>query len=103
MIKTTLAKQYALYVRQLDEAVIEGQLQDPARAKLYGYPKQLELSEAELQELEEFVLARVKDVFTDFAQSEVNPYSLAHFLLNSVVAAMLWETERGNSEDHLLP
>lgn len=101
MIGTSLDELYAQYRRQLEEAVIEGQLQDPELAKRYGWPSALGLTEAEHMEIQRFVLDRVTDVFTEFVEEEVNPLTVGHFLLNSILSGMLWEKERGISESTL--
>lgn len=86
---------YLRYQRQLEEALIEGQLQDPILVKRYGFPKKLDLQEVEQTELECFVINRVEDLFKEFVTTEeVSPMVIGHFVMNSVVAGMLWEMER---------
>lgn len=91
----TLEEGYTFYRRQLEEAVIEGQLQTPELARRYGFPRALMLTEAEQMEVERFVLDRVEDLFTEFMDDEeVHPLTIGHFLMNSVLSGMMWEQER---------
>ena len=92
---TPLEDEYEEYCRQLEEAAIEGQLQDPDSAKKAGYPKKLNLSDNEKDQLSEFIAARTDEALQHFqAMGGVHPAVVGQSLLNAAVAAMMWEYER---------
>jgi hypothetical protein len=90
-----LEDEYEDYCRQLEEAAIEGQLQDEDTAKKVGYPKKLHLSDLEKDMLVEFVGNRTSEALEHFqAMGGVHPAVVGQALLNAAVAAMMWERER---------
>jgi hypothetical protein len=92
---TPLEDEYEAYCRQLEEASIEGQLQDPEIAKKVGYPKKLNLSDDEKDQLTNFIAKRTDEAFMTFQQmGGVAPAVVGQALLNAAVAAMMWEYER---------
>ena len=92
---TPLEDEYEAYCRLLEEAAIEGQLNDHETAKQAGYPKKLNLSDLEKDELIEFVGNRTNEAFELFnQQGGVSPAVIGQCLLNAAVAAMMWERER---------
>jgi hypothetical protein len=92
---TPLEDEYEAYCRQLEEAAIEGQLQDPDDAKKVGYPKKLNLTNLEKDQLTEFIANRTNEALEHFqAMGGVHPAIVGQSLLNAAVAAMMWEYER---------
>jgi len=92
---TPLEDEYDAYRRQLEEAEIEGQLQDPETAREVGYPRKLNLSDAEKDQLTEFIGHRTNEAFELFNKlGQVNPMAVGHTLLQAAVVAMCWERER---------
>lgn len=92
---TPLEDEYEDYCRQLEEAAIEGQLQDPEVAKKVGYPMKLNLSDLEKDQITEFVAARTSEAFEVFSQmGGVSPAIVGQSLLNAALSAMMWERER---------
>jgi len=83
------------YCRQLEEAAIEGELQDPESAKKIGYPRKLRLSDDEKDQLSEFVATRTNEAFEIFnSMGGVSPAVIGQALLNAAISAMCWEYER---------
>lgn len=96
MTEKTLEENYLGYKRHLEEAVIEGQLQDEELAQRFGFPSNLLLFPNEKEQLTEFVMDRVEEIFNEFLElDEVHPIIVGHYLLNSVLSGMLWQQERG--------
>lgn len=92
---TPLEDEYEAYRRQLEEAAIEGQLQDPESAMKIGFPKKLNLSDSEKDQIMEFIAARTNETFELFQQiGGVSPAIVGQSLMNAAVAAMMWECER---------
>lgn len=92
---TPLEDEYEAYRRQLEEAAIEGQLQDPETAMKVGFPKKLHLSEAEKDQLATFIANRTTEAFELFQQiGGVSPAIVGQTLMNAAVSAMMWEYER---------
>ena len=92
---TPLEDEYEEYCRQLEEAAIEGQLSDPDTAKKVGYPRKLNLSDMEKDQLTEFIMNRTNETLEHFAaMGGVHPAVVGQSLLNAAVTAMMWEYER---------
>lgn len=92
---TPLEDEYETYCRQLEEAAIEGQLQDPETAKKIGYPKKLHLSDMEKDQLTDFIANRTVEAIEHFQHlGGVSPAIVGQSLLNAAIAAMMWERER---------
>src|SRR4051794_17900700 len=92
---TPLEDEYESYCRQLEEAAIEGELQDPEIAREVGFPKKLHLSDVEKDQFMEFVGLRTQEAFEMFQQmGGINPAVVSQTIMNVGLAAMMWEYER---------
>jgi hypothetical protein len=92
---TPLEDEFDEYQRLLEEAAIEGQLHDEETMKRVGYPKKLNLSDSEKDQLAEFIQARTQEAFEMFQRmGHAAPEVVGQSLLFAAISGMCWEFER---------
>lgn len=92
---TKFEDQWDVVRRTIEEAYIEGHLADKDLARKYAWPIQLDLTEDEKDEIGEFTVSRIMELIDEFNRNgEVEPRSIADYLINSVLASMIWQKQR---------
>lgn len=92
---TPLEDKWDELCRFLEEAAIEGLLQDAELADKYAWPQDLVLSQSDREQIGQWTTDRVHELFEVFGQEEVvSPKAIGIYLMNGLLTGMAWQLDR---------
>ena len=92
---TPLEDNWDKLARMIEEAAIEGLLQDPELADKHAWPLELSLADDEKEQVGQFTVDRVSELFEVFENERViSPRLIGQYILHSVLTGMTWQRER---------